>query len=339
MLNLMALQDYLHSAPFLEALGLPNGTELTLSPLGQGEYNYNCLFVHPHTGQKLVLRVNTGSQMHLEHQIAYEYHALAELAPSGRTPRPLFYDDSRSVLPWGVLVMEWLPGRPLRYETDLAAAGEILADIHSLPLSPQSRLLCPCRPARSILDECLAMAGQYLSWEGADPECCRLLEGLIRLVDGLPLTLPSPDPRCRTNTELNSGNFLINPGGQSYLVDWEKPLISEPAQDLAHFLAPTTTLWKTDTLLTEEEMNHFLSLYERAVDGRLGLAHLRQRLPLFLAATCLRGVSWCAMALREYSRPGRPLVNQDTFVKIQSYLTPDFLRYLLDRCSAAGTSL
>ena len=48
------------------------------------------------------------------------------------------------------------------------------------------------------------------------------------------------------NTELNSGNFLIDPQGVSSLVDWEKPLVSEPGQDLGHFLAPTTTFWKTD---------------------------------------------------------------------------------------------
>ena len=62
------------------------------------------------------------------------------------------------------------------------------------------------------------------------------------------------------NTELNSGNFLINEGARSYLVDWEKPLLSEAAQDLAHFLAPTTTFWKTDTILDREAVGQAVYL-------------------------------------------------------------------------------
>ena len=50
--------------------------QIAYQPLAQGEYNINYWFVHPLTGKKLVLRVNTGSQMHLEKQIEYEYHAL-----------------------------------------------------------------------------------------------------------------------------------------------------------------------------------------------------------------------------------------------------------------------
>ena len=111
-------QAYVHSGDFLSALRLPAGTELDFSLLGQGEYNVNYSFRHPETGQRLVLRLNTGSQMHLEHQIEYEFSALQALYPSGRTPRPLFCDGSRRILPCGVLVMEHLPGRALRYETD-----------------------------------------------------------------------------------------------------------------------------------------------------------------------------------------------------------------------------
>ena len=45
--------------------------------------------------------------------------------------------------------------------------------------------------------------------------------------------------RCCINTELNSGNFLMNGAGKdNYLVDWEKPLYGDPVQDLGHFLAP-----------------------------------------------------------------------------------------------------
>lgn len=321
--------SYVHSEDFLRKLNLTAGTKLEFAPLGQGEYNANFTFTHPLTGQKLVLRINTGSQMHLADQIGYEFAALQALERSGRTPKALFCDNSRRLLPYGTLVMEWLPGRALRYESDLAAAAEIFADIHALPVPAEHSLLRPEHPAKEIYDECLAMAEQYLTWDGADKEACRLLETLIREIGALPLTAESSAPRCIVNTEVNSGNFLINDGGRSYLIDWEKPLLSEAAQDLGHFLVPTTTFWKTDVILTAEEIGTFLRHYLHAVGERMDTSSMKERLPLFFTVTCLRGISWCAMALREYASPDRAIVNEDTLWKIRQYVEPDFMENIL----------
>ena len=150
MIETKAFWELTHSGRFLQQLGLQEEAELSFSVLGQGEYNLNYLFVHPVSGKRLVLRINTGSQMHLQDQIAYEFSALQALEPSGRTPKPLFCDDSRELFPYGILVMEWLPGRPLRYESDLADAAQILADIHTTPVPQQTRLLRPEYPAQAI---------------------------------------------------------------------------------------------------------------------------------------------------------------------------------------------
>ena len=319
-------QQYLKSDAFLQPLGLPAGTDLAFSLLGQGEYNLNYTFVHPVTKQKLVLRLNTGSQMHLEDQIGYEFSALQGLIPSGRTPKPLFCDSRR-----GLLVMEWLPGTALNYDTDMEIAARILADIHCTPVPADSKLLAPDRPARAIYQECLEMVAHYLSWEDAHPKAKALLEALVEEIGKLPLDAPSDGPRCCVNTELNSGNFLICREGKSSLVDWEKPLFSEPAQDLGHFLAPTTTFWKTDTILTPEQVKNFTALYIQAIGGRMDCSSLPRRLPLFFTVTCLRGVTWCAMALREYSQPGRALSNADTLKKLHAYLEPAFLETILEQ--------
>lgn len=325
MIHTEPLFSYLKSAPFLSSLGLPEGTELDFSLLGQGEYNVNYSFLHPVTGKRLVLRINRGSQMHLEDQIGYEYTALQDLVSSGRTPKPIFCDRERDLL-----VMEWLPGHALDYRTDMGAAAEILADIHCVPVPGECSLIRPQYPAQAIYEECLDMVRFYLDWAEADPEVCRLLRTLVDEIGTLPLKEESDAPVCIVNTELNSGNFLINRGGKSYLVDWEKPLLSEPAQDLGHFLAPTTTFWKTDVILTPEEIRGFAAAYIDAVGGRMDTSSLNRRLPLFFTVTCLRGVTWCAMALREYSQPGRQLMNEDTFRKLKAYMAPEFLENILE---------
>ena len=71
MIETKAFWELTHSGRFLQQLGLQEGAELSFSVLGQGEYNLNYLFVHPVSGKRLVLRINTGSQMHLQDQIAY----------------------------------------------------------------------------------------------------------------------------------------------------------------------------------------------------------------------------------------------------------------------------
>ena len=318
-------QQYLKSDAFLAPLGIPAGTEPEFTLLGQGEYNLNYTFLHPVTGQKLVLRINTGSQMHLEDQIGYEFSALQDLEPSGRTPKPLFCDPGRKLL-----VMEWLPGRALNYRTDMDIAARILADIHSVPVPRNTKLIRPDHPAMAIYEECLQMVQHYFDWDQADPVVSGLLHTLVEEIGKLPLTQPSDAPLCMVNTELNSGNFLIDPQGHSHLIDWEKPLLSEAAQDLGHFLSPSATFWKTDVILTPEEVKDFISKYIAAVNGRLDCSALTRRLPLYFTVNCLRGVTWCAMAYREYCQSDRELRNEDTFAKLKAYLDPSYLRNILE---------
>ena len=66
---LEVIKQYSQKEEFQNSLGIPSGTELEFRMLAQGEYNMNYLFTHPVTEQQLLLRINMGSQMHLENQI------------------------------------------------------------------------------------------------------------------------------------------------------------------------------------------------------------------------------------------------------------------------------
>ena len=120
-------------------------------------------------------------------------------------------------------------------------------------------------------------------------------------------------------------------GKDNYLVDWEKPLYGDPVQDLGHFLAPTTTFWKTDVILTEEEMADFTRKYIQAVNGRFDVSGIEERLNIFIPITCLRGITWCAMAWVEYQEPGRLIRNEETFKKMEDYLNRDVLDMIEER--------
>lgn len=164
------LKEYVRSERYREALGLPEKITETYELLAQGEYNRNYVFCHPASGQKMLLRVNFGSQMHLEDQIGYEYRALQLLSDSGRTPRPFYVDGRKDFLPYGVMVMEYLPGHAMNYETELFRGAGCLADIHSIKLPEDHSLLSPENPLQAILEECEKMFGVYVESDLADEE-------------------------------------------------------------------------------------------------------------------------------------------------------------------------
>lgn len=325
--RIKGLREYVERTSYKEMLHIPEYEEVIYHPLAQGEYNINFWFVHPVSKQKLVLRVNTGSQMHLDDQIEYEYHALDLLKKSGRTPKPVYVDGSCEHLGYGVMVMEFLEGVALDYRKDLAVAAECLADIHSIPIPEDTRLIMPSNPLQAILDECNEMIQTYYDSELGDPKKKEQIRRLLKAgQDKVDKVKDYCGYRCCINTELNSGNFLINgEGKENYLVDWEKPLYGDPVQDLGHFLAPTTTFWKTDVILTREEMQAFVEEYIQAVNGRFDVSGIEERLNIFIPITCLRGITWCAMAWVQYQEPGRLIRNEETFCKMEDYLSQDFL--------------
>ena len=337
---------------FCNKLGISPPIKFEL--LGHGEYNINYR-IRLRDDEKAsnicnwqkaavlpLLRIPMGSQMHLENQVRYEYEALQLLQPSGRTPAPLYLDDTKSVIPYGFSVMSFLTGRPLCYETDLSAAAECLADIHALPIPDNTHLIAPQKPLAAMLDECNTMSLHYLKSDQGLPEVKQLIRELLENGRKLAENEPPITKRNIINTELNSSNFLVNPD-KTYLVDWEKPLYASYGQDLGHFLAPTTTLWKTDTILTQTEIQSFIETY--ATSGKAAFHRLHastsrsyeqfpspeqiwaETRPYFIM-TCLRGITWCAMAWIEYQSPDRPLKDEFTFNKLKHYLQPEFLEFI-----------
>ena len=328
--RIAGLREYVAWKQYRSALGLPDQVTEEYRMLAQGEYNRNYLFTHPVTGRKLVLRVNCGSQMHLEHQIQYEYDTLKLLLHSGRTPRPFYVDGSLEKIPHGIMVMEFLPGHPMDYRTELSFGAECLADIHSVRVGSGSHLVRPEDPLEAILTECEEMVRTYMDSDLGDRKLkMKIRQMLDRGWRRCREAAVCKGYECCINTELNSTNFLINGEGKgNYLVDWEKPVRGEPAQDLGHFLAPTTTFWKTDVILSPEEMENFINLYIQKVDGRFDTRGLMERTLAYIPITCLRGITWCAMAWVQYQQPDKLLFNQSTFQKLGQYLNMEFLEKL-----------
>jgi len=311
--------------------GLPGLSHRGVGFLARGEYSLNYLV---RGDPDLVARLVTGTQMGLplEEQAPYEHHALELLAPSGVTPKPHHEDSDPEGLPYPLILEEYLPGHPLDYSTDLPAAARCVAAVHALGVPRDHRLQVHPDPAPAILEESRGLAELYLSWEGASGESKAALRRGFARIEGFlgQEDLFVGDDLAIVNYDLNTHNFVVE-NGEARLLDWEKARIAPRTQDLAHFLLPTTTLWRDDTaaLLSEEQEEEFMEAYlgrNPVEDG----ARFRERLEAMKTIVSLRAVSWCAWALQETARAGRPIANEETLNKSRRYLEPDFLEGLFE---------
>lgn len=309
------------------------GQHFTVSPLAKGEYNLNYLLQSAQT--QLVFRVNMASQINRQDQIVYEYKALQLLQQSGVTPIPCFVDDSRRLIDRGISIMHYLPGVPLDYQLDLNRAAKTLATVHQVEVAASNNhLIVERQPLSLIYDECVGLLQSYLSSELADADMCRFL----REVTAWAATAKAKeqyfldDPwLCIVNTEVNSGNFIVNRAKQTtHLIDWEMPRWGDPSTDLCHFCSPLTTLWKTSFRFSDEAIDFFIGEYARNIRSAHLRDTLKDRLRLKFPFVLLRGISWSAMAWVAYQTGYNGIHNEDTRLKLQEYMDLSFIRPLFE---------
>lgn len=311
------------------ALNINIGDNYTVSFLAQGEYNIN--FTLESELGKYVFRVNTGSQLQLDNQIRYEYNALKVLEVSGVTPKVYYVDDTKSFFEYGILIMEFLNGEPLEYNRDLNKAGEIFAKVHSLDLSKidNSNFIVESNIFTDRIVEAERLLNEFWDSPIIDIKLKKYFYNFINWAknnSSKERYFIDNSWHVINNTEVNSHNFIIGDEG-NYLIDWEKPVMSDPCQDLTQFLAPTTTLWKTNHVLSVEEKEGFFKSYIDGLDGKD--RDIRYRVQMYTPYLYLRALSWCGYAYIEYHDPNKKIKNMDTFNKIKEYLQIDFMDQLL----------
>lgn len=332
-----ALQRHLHKVE--EYLSLQDWSQTPVMrnrqfrvlPLAKGEYNLNYLLRHPEV--QLVFRVNIGTQIDRDDQILYEFRALQLLCESGVTPTPYFADNTKEFIEQGILIMEYLPGRDLDYNCDIEGAAGVFACLHQVEADQGSQqLINEAAPLSLILTECKQLLAKYFDSSLASPDIATVLRDILDWADQARhreiYYQESPWP-CVVNTEVNSGNFIVNPERRTiHLIDWEMPRWGDPSSDLCHFCSPLTTLWKTDYRMSEREVETFLDQYRNRIRDQHLRDTLKERFRLKMPFVMLRGISWSAMAWAAYQTDYNGIRDPHTWRTLQQYMQLDFIRSL-----------
>ena len=107
-------------------------------------------------------------------------------------------------------------------------------------------------------------------------------------------------------------------------------MLGFPAQDIGHFLAPTSTFWKTDIILTKAEIEGFIENYINKASKYFDTKGIKETSLAYIKINCLRGLSWCAMAYVQYKEADKEIMNESTRVKLGQYLEDSFIRQVED---------
>ena len=338
-----------------DALGIDADAPLEPIPLGRGEHNNNYVLCDFASGRKFVLRINVLSQPFHQNQVRYEYDALRVLEQSGRTPKALYIDDSKKLIECGVLVISFCEGEMLDFDSlrpgDLNCAAQLMADIHAVPVPSACTLHRPEEPLHELFDECMGRFEYYLKSGFEEPRITRWMQRYIDVArPALDVPCACEDAMHIINTETLASHFLIpqasaqvaarnasnsagrfcdNPG---FFVDWERPIIGEPAQDLAFFVAPTTTYWDSEFMFPRQNIEAFLEDYWCAVDGRFAAGAFEERFWAYLKVSVLRSAMWCCKALARYGAGGTGPTTEKTKSKLPIYLSDEFNERIFEEC-------
>lgn len=292
----------------------------SVSFLAAGEYNENYLLETRDRG-RCVFRINHGTQLGLDDQIGYEFRVLQAVHPSGATPEPYLVDSAGTeTFPNGVLLMRFLPGGAFAYEEDWRGAAGVFAGVHGVPVP--DGLVVQGDPIRAIAEESFKLVNRYPDHPRKRERdmILRYRDTVLNLADEA-AELFGEDPLCVVNTEVNSGNFIVDrEHDKVWLVDWEKAVVSSRFQDLGHFMVPTTTLWKSDFRFDGQGRKDFVAEYLRRAGISMSLNDAVFGADIMERTILLRAMSWCFMAWYEYTRPGRELKDEFTFGRINRYL-------------------
>ena len=303
---------------------------------------------------KYVLRINRIPQPFHDNQVAYEFAALKALEPTGCAPRALYLDDSPTCLGKGVLVETFCEGQELDFDNlrpgDLQCAAQLMANVHAAPVPASCPLFQPDDPLQALFDECVSRFKVYQGTALEDPRYTRWIErffaATLEAMDAAPAptqadrshiinteTLPShfliPAQAAASSTNVAKTSATAHPGT---FVDWERPIIAEPAQDLAFFVAPSTTFWDSDYLFPRQNIQDFLETYWRAVDGRFPRGTFDQRFEAYLRVSVLRSQTWFCKNAARYVGEGTGHTVERTFKKWGIYTSDEFNQMLLTEC-------
>lgn len=204
------------------------------------------------TRQRWVLRTDAASSVEASMSRAQEFAVLSAVHKAGvKVPEPLWLCRDPQVMGRDFFVMEALAGTASGYRLTTnrslderrsalcAQLGASLARLHRI-LPPQPALAFLAEPAS---DPVQASLDQYQRFLDTLPDSRPVLEWGLRWCE---VNKPAPLPPCLVHRDYRTGNYLVDDGMLTGVLDWEFAGWGDPREDLGWFSARCWRFGRSD---------------------------------------------------------------------------------------------
>ena len=249
-------------------------------------------------GAGLLARVPKQSQMRLDARanLRYEQACFERAAASERVPFLQAVLPVSAHLPHGALLVEEVPGTPVRLPQNLPALAQALASVHALGVPAHEHCAPLLYAADPLIDLLLEVQSQaaYLEHAGLAKDAVQRIQAELSAFEALCLTESRP-ARCLIAFDAHPGNFLQRDDGAAILVDLEKCRYSYASLDVAHATLYTSTTWDVNShaYLTHGEVVQAYAHWERCMGVARADEARKWHAPL-RRAMWLWSITWCA---------------------------------------------
>jgi thiamine kinase-like enzyme len=278
-------------------LGIRGRGDLTVERIIVADYNVNVIIRSE--GHEFVFRVNVEQQSGMLNQIEYEYKVLQFLEKYNIAPRPCLIDNSKTKLPYGFLIEEFIEGSYLDYDeaNGIVEAARLLSFLHQIPLPNKNFFVLWQNPLEQSFKDVEDLIETYTGRKSGNDKLLSLSKQIIAKLEII-MDRYSKEFTSSSiiHTDVCNDNFIRSPRGLR-LIDWEKPRVDDPSYDLCCFLGAPSQLWSSPRTMRKEEVDLFFREYCR--NGGVALDHMKLKTRIRQPFVSLHWVLWAAIRLAD----------------------------------------
>lgn len=285
--HIQEITAFIHSlAP--AALGLDYIDRIKISSLPQGVWNF--IYRVDISQKSFVFKMAPPAKSIVAGMIDNsgqgEFDALRCLEPLHLAPRPVLFVEPGPHFQYPVLIYEYVEGERMAgfSEGILEQTACVFARIHSMDIHPfEHRFRHRSETPENLLVDLQTAYQCFTQRDDIAPDHRYLFSRYIsrlpqanvdtRIAENFPLSLIHADPV--------PGNFILQKG-KVHIIDWQTPMIGDPAYDVWAFLADAFTLWDCSEPPTEPQKQAFISMYLNQRPDRTLLERIRIKEPYYL---------------------------------------------------------
>ncbi|MCP4543178.1 MAG: aminoglycoside phosphotransferase family protein [Chloroflexi bacterium] len=197
----------------------------------------------------------------LENSGLAEFLSLKRIVHLDIAPQPILFDDTGKLFGRPVLIYEYARGTMLTFSDQaMVKVAEIYSKLHTLDVSEEKSF--------RIRDETLIglmrdVEERFAIYENRDDVSPQQAQHFCQYVEMTKVHIAGKDlgtcPMALIHADPTPSNFVVGP--QVVLIDWQTPMIGDPAYDIWAFTSDAFTLWDSDRSPTPAQKALFRDTY------------------------------------------------------------------------------